>query len=655
MKVVGSRQKMMQTKDYRLCLLHQAERHDRLKELRKRMNKTHIKSSMKIQRFRKLISPWLLALLVLFFSFSSIAASIRSEVDRTEISLNDTLQLTIIVDEQVAFSSPELGDLEKHFDIISRRRSNEYRSNNGEVHSFTKWSLTIGPKQEGKLIVPSFEYDGNYSDAITINVATQKKVSGNRDIFIETELDKKQVFVQEQIIYTQKLYSAVNISSHDPQPLDIAGARVEHLTDHNYQTRISGRPYVVLELRYAIYPQQSGKLEIPALSWVMMTSSGRRNVFDPFGNNQGNVRRMSTETRFIEVQAKPAQSGRWLPTADLKLSQQWSQQPENFVVGEPITRTIQISAQGLTAAQLPLVSTDSENILNRVLKIYPEQPKTEDRKTTGGIQGIRQTTEALIPNTAGPLLLPEISVRWWNTNSNDWQVSKLAAQQVNVKANPGFVPNQNAPVAPAVRDAVALPEHDDKPSASSAQALPEMAEGKLKDVNSGVQPNTLTFWLLGLCFGLICLLLGLSFLYWRLLAKNKDLKEALGLKSDAKANKLNNAQHIETQIQNVLGSVDKANWQSTQQGITELINTLRKEAKISDSKAHLEQLLSQAEELNNIIDDLNTELYSGSSQGGFTINAQEFEQLLRALVFNAEQSKGLVKSQPGALPELYPS
>jgi len=616
------------------------------------MKKTHKNFSLNFKLLTKAMSILSLATLALVFSLSSIAASIRSEVDRTEISINDTLQLTITVDEQVAFSSPELGDLEKHFDIISRRRSNEYRSNNGEVNSFTKWSLTIGPKQKGKLIVPSFEYDGSYSDAITIDVGTPKKISGNRDIFIETELDKKQVSVQEQIIYTQKLYSAVNISSHDPQALEIPGARVEHLTDHNYQTRISGRPYVVLELRYAIYPQQSGKLEIPALSWVLMTSSGRRNVFDPFGNNQGNVRRMSTETRFIDVQAKPAQAGRWLPAADLTLSQQWSQPPESFVVGEPITRTIQISAQGLTAAQLPIVSSDADNKLSDTLKIYPEQPKTEDRKTAAGIQGIRQTTEALIPNRAGTLILPEITVRWWNTNSRNWQLSKLAAHKIEVKANPNFVASPKTPVsAQVIQDnSAGLPRMD---GAEPMKAEEMNIEAKGADL--ATETNTLPLWLLGLCFGLALILLVIGGLYWKLLKSHRVLKEALGMKSEVKAVQLNNAQHIEGQIHSVMQAVEQADWRSSRQRITELFNSLRKKAATPDSKVHLEQVISQAAELNLIIDNLDAQLYSDSSQTDFSVNAPQLEELLRALIFNAEPSSNTLKKQPGALPELYPS
>ena len=60
----------------------------------------------------------------------------------------------------------------------------------------------------------------------------------------------------------------------------------------------------------------------------------------------------------LNVQPQPASySGRaWLPASDLSLSESWSQDLNDEVhVGDAITRTITVEADGLTSAQLPTI------------------------------------------------------------------------------------------------------------------------------------------------------------------------------------------------------------------------------------------------------------------------------------------------------------
>ena len=99
-------------------------------------------------------------------------------------------------------------------------------------------------------------------------------------------------------------------------------------------------------------------------------------------------------------------------------------------MGEPITRTITLSAQGLTGAQIqPLPSTDSPDY-----KIYPDQPKIEEQVSSAGILGIRTETLALVPNRMGEMVLPPIEVRWWDTEKQRMQTSALPAVTLQVGA-----------------------------------------------------------------------------------------------------------------------------------------------------------------------------------------------------------------------------
>ena len=110
-----------------------------------------------------------------------------------------------------------------------------------------------------------------------------------------------------------------------------------------------------------------------------------------------------------------------MPSSQPQLTQQWSSNLDQLVVGEPVTRTITISAQGFTGAQIqPLVIQSGNEI-----KIYPDQPQLGEQKSASGIIGIRQESLALVPNRAGEIVLPEIRVQWWDTVHRRIQTATL--------------------------------------------------------------------------------------------------------------------------------------------------------------------------------------------------------------------------------------
>lgn len=450
--------------------------------------------------------------LTLLSSIASWATSISTTANRNSLALSETLQLTVTVDEQVAFSTPDFSDLEQQFDILDTRRSNQYKNINGRITSYTQWTLTIAPKKEGKLLIPSFNYDGAFSDAIEITVETQPQHNNDQDIFIETHIDKAEVFVQEQIVYTQRLFSAVNLRSVDPQALQLDNARGEAISENQFQTRIKGRLYRVVEIKYALFPQSSGELIVPAQRWSLMLANGRRNVFDPFGSDPARMRRLSTEAKTITVKPIPKDSNSaWIPAAKVELSQQWAAQAELIKVGEPMTRIITLTAEGLTSAQLPNIVSSSKD--NEAIKVYPEQPQTSDSKTPSGINGKRVFTEAIIANKVGDITLEAISIRWWNTNKQQWQLAEIPAISFTAVANPDL-PNEPSS-SPLVTDT-----KQENGSDKDKQQLPAPSEQQ-----TSKQSLSPVFAVIAL---LLLLALGvLLWFYFRLRLKEKQLTTEL--------------------------------------------------------------------------------------------------------------------------------
>jgi hypothetical protein len=246
-------------------------------------------------------------------------------------------------------------------------------------------------------------------------------------VYTETLVDRQAAYIQQQIILTQRLYTSVQLQDLSLSELELSDALVQRIGENQFQKMINGRNYLVIEVRYALFPQVSGKLDIPAMRFGAFESSSRQ--FGAF-SSRGKQLFRNTQPKTIDVMAKPAHipPAEWMPSSKVELRQQWSSDLNNLKLGEPVTRTITLSAQGLTGAQIqPLPSINSADY-----KIYPDQPKIEEQVSSAGILGIRTETVALVPNRMGEVLLPPIEVRWWDTEKQRMQTSALPAVTLQV-------------------------------------------------------------------------------------------------------------------------------------------------------------------------------------------------------------------------------
>ena len=371
-------------------------------------------------------------------------AELTSKVNRTVLDSNETLQLRVRLDAQAFTSEPDFTPLQTDFEILSNSRQQQYSSVNGKAVSYTDWNLILLPKRTGIILIPSLKYKREISNAVevTVRAATTSgsAASGKQPIYTETLVDKSAVYIQEQIILTHRLYTSVQLRDYSLSELDIPGAIVQRLGDSQFQKVINGRNYLVLEVRYAIFPQSSGKLDIPPLRFGAYETASR-SQFGSFSSRGNRVFR-DTDAKRIDIMARPAHvpANEWMPSSKVELSEQWSGDLDSLIVGEPITRTIRINAQGLTGAQiLPLPIIESPNY-----KVYPDQPQLEEQAIGDGVLGTRTESLALVPNRAGELVIPAIEMRWWDTKNQRMQTASLPATKVQV--NPSTAIN-NAPLA----------------------------------------------------------------------------------------------------------------------------------------------------------------------------------------------------------------
>lgn len=430
-----------------------------------------------------------LTLLLAFLPSLVQADSINASVDRRDISENETLRLLVRVSPQ-ASQAPDFSLLEQQFDILGRNQSSQYRNFNGQVEAFTEWQLVLAPKSTGKLLIPSFKYGDNYSDAIEITVkpASETTAGLQPDTYMELTANIKTPYVQQQVLVTQTLYTAVALRIEDAPELNVPGARVELLNQSQFQKRVKDKVYSVSELRYALFPQQSGSLEIPIQTFTVTTGGNSWR-----GYSQPQVKRIRSKAITLEVkpQAKSFSGDNWLPASKLSVEDSLSS-PQNWAVGEPITRTLKIHAEGVTAEQIPdLVIPELANI-----KQYMETPEREQHKNLNGISANITQTLALVPTTAGEYELPAIELHWWDTGEQKEKVARIEAIKVTVAPGAG----STTPPVPGIEQNSPAPVTNS--ATTSAPAITSNGQ-----TNAGIWP-----WLSGI-LALGNLILGL--LLWR--------------------------------------------------------------------------------------------------------------------------------------------
>ena len=368
-------------------------------------------------------------------------AEFVAKIDRSVLDSNETFRLEMRYDGQVFTGQPDFEILSADFEILSNNRQQSYTSVNGKSESFTSWSLQLRPKSAGILEIPSIAFKGDKSNKIEVRVRTAPTNPspvnpGSQPIYTETLVDSKQVFVDEQIILTHRLYTSVNLRDYTLSELKINDAVLHRLGDTTFQKVINGRSYLVLEVKYALFPKAIGYMEIPSLRFgaYEVNSQSQYGIF----NNRGNPIIRDTQAERIIVISKPSQSAArgWMPSKSVKIEQRWSGDLENVVVGEPITQTITITADGLSPEQI----TPLDIPQNDKYRIYPDQPQLNQILASDGLKSTRIESLAFVPNQEGEIVFPELRLRWWDLKRQKEAIAILPSTTISVGPSSNVIP-----------------------------------------------------------------------------------------------------------------------------------------------------------------------------------------------------------------------
>lgn len=432
------------------------------------------------------------------------ADSATASLDRSITTSQESVQLTIHVDGS-ADSDPDLSVLRKDFEVLAQSQSSSYSIINGHIKRSKDWQITLLPKHTGSLSIPAISLGNMMTHALSLKVLdanAQMPQQQNQDIFLKMTANTSTVMVQAQVLLTVQLFRAVNLTQAQLSEPESPHAIIKRLgKDKNYETVFNQRRYVVTERRYALFPQQSGALHIPAVVMSGQISNGMG-----FFNQGGRVIRIRSKGIDLDVQPMPAtwnRSQAWLPASSVTLREIPNpHDADSLHVGDSLTRTIEIRVHGLTAEQLPPLLPQH---LPQGWKQYPDKPELTTEADEHGVVGIRREKVALIPTQSGDLSLPAIDVTWWNTQTQRVEHATVLKRIVTVAANPNSALHVQTPptaqqpsaasVSPAKQTITSTPQ-------SASKSVQESLGTSNRDVHlwQGVSAFLAMGWLLTLLY-----------------------------------------------------------------------------------------------------------------------------------------------------------
>ncbi|MDA9784560.1 BatD family protein [Gammaproteobacteria bacterium] len=386
------------------------------------------------------------ALFVLsMFATQAFAQQIELSVDRNELARGETLTLTIRVYDQRQGMQLDLTPLTQDFDVLGTRTSSQIRSINGVTESWTDYVITLFPEKEGELSIPALSILNQTTDPISINVvnAGPRSNQGGDDLYLEIEVNKDSVYVQEQLLFTVRLFYTINgIRNPVFTELEMEDTVTQLIGSPNqYERLIDGERFGVYEKRYVIFPQRSGPLQIPDILFRGEVTDGSSN----FVFRNMNTRRVTAfiEGITIEVKERPASLPRgegWLPVTGLALEETWSGDLGELKVGDSVVRTIVLRAEGLDGAVLPPFSPENIQGLN----LYPDPADISRTFVDGSIVGTRIETSTYVALEAGVIEVPSLDIAWWDVNSDSARTTSLPATRFEVATVEGVLPSEQA-------------------------------------------------------------------------------------------------------------------------------------------------------------------------------------------------------------------
>jgi hypothetical protein len=389
-------------------------------------------TSIQIRERRTIPIQWLVALLLLMAAQGTFAA-VTASLDRDTVRVGESVRLVLEFDEMIGGATVDTSPLNRDFDVLGTSTSSEVTIINGRQQIHSRLLIELVPRTEGRLMIPSLVTAQGTTRELELMVAPAAVGTAGDSLFLEVEWEPKRAYVQAPVHVVVRLFYSKPIlegSLSDPQPDQALVRRFGD--DTQYSAVRDGNRYQVIERRFVVFPQRSGEMSIPGIIFDgrvaddgQGTTLGR--LFQP-----GRRLRTQSDAIVIEVRAPPAAMAgdHWLPARHVSLTETWPSDTPEFVVGQPITRTLKVEARGVTGEQIPPLEIEQVDGIRH----YPDKPLTDTTSRDNALLGTFERRVAMVPTRAGTFVLPEVTLAWWDTAEDRRRVERIPSRTVVVEA-----------------------------------------------------------------------------------------------------------------------------------------------------------------------------------------------------------------------------
>jgi hypothetical protein len=369
------------------------------------------------------------AFLVLVLLAVPALAQTRAWLDRDRINANETVTLNIRTDGMARPDyDPLLGDFE-----VSGRISRTGMDNTG-VHSL--YAVALQPRRAGRIVIPSLRVGAARTQPLVLQVEAADAPAPSRpgdEVFVESEPDDANPYVQQAVGWVVRLYSAAPLVSGQLDQRAPDGVSLQQVGEDTRFTReVAGRRYEVIERRYLLIPERSGALTVPG---AVFEGRGTGGFFDELFGDRGAALNAQAPARVLQVQPAPASAPQpWLPLRNLQL--RYATTPRDLRAGTAGTLVVEATADGATAAQMPELELPPID----GVQVFAE-PVQADETFRDGRPRVKLTRRfSLVPARAGAARLPGLRIDWWDVESNATRTASLPPMSWRVAAADGRAP-----------------------------------------------------------------------------------------------------------------------------------------------------------------------------------------------------------------------
>ena len=212
-----------------------------------------------------MVGRWLLAGILLICGWAAHADGVNLRVEPDPPQSNESFQLTFETEGTVD-QDPDFSALEADFQILGRNQQTAIELINGHHTRRTAWTLTVLPKHASPLVIPAIAFGNLKSAPRQLALANGAGGTSATDdgLFLEVEASPHNPYVQQEVLYTIRLWRRYEISNASlSEPRFSSDVLVKPLDeDRHYESTRDGKRFEVVERRFVLYPQTSGKLNI---------------------------------------------------------------------------------------------------------------------------------------------------------------------------------------------------------------------------------------------------------------------------------------------------------------------------------------------------------------------------------------------------------